>query len=45
MANGQGCSNVTIDEEVSFSIVVKVAECLSEEEANSYNFNIEVIIN
>ncbi|XP_063692684.1 integrin beta pat-3-like isoform X5 [Bolinopsis microptera] len=42
MVNGQGCSNVTIDEEVSFSIVVKVAECLSEEEANSYNFNIEV---
>ena len=43
MPNGQGCSNVTIDEDVNFSIVVKVDECKSEEAQNSYKFNIEVI--
>ena len=42
MANGQGCANVTIDEEVDLSIVLKVAECKSEAEDNSYNFKIEV---
>ena len=42
MANKQGCSNVKIDEEVSFSVVVKVEECKPEEADNSYSFNIEV---
>ena len=42
MGNKQGCSNVKIDEEVSFSVVVKVEECKPAEEANSYSFNIEV---
>ena len=44
MSNGQGCSNVTIEEDVNFSIVVKVDMCKPEEEDNIYNFNIEVVL-
>ena len=36
-----GCSNVAMEEEVSFSIVVKVDQC-DQGGNNTYDFNIEV---
>ncbi|KAL5246651.1 hypothetical protein ACHWQZ_G018759 [Mnemiopsis leidyi] len=39
--NGRGCSNVSMEEEVSFTITVRVDQC-NEEGDNNYNFNIEV---
>ena len=38
-----GCSNVAMEEEVSFSIVVKVDQC-DQGGNNTYDFNIEVNI-
>ena len=39
-----GCFNVKMEEEVNFSIVVKVDQCNAEGN-NTYNFDIEVIDN
>ena len=39
--NGRGCSNVSMEEEVSFNITIRVDQCKDEED-NNYTFNIEV---